>query len=267
MKIAAAQIACTVGAVKANIAKISEFASRAQREGAELVVFPEMVDTGYSREAIRVHASAWNEGAVPRLRSCARQFSIAIICGVSERDGAHIYNAQVVIDASGEILARYRKSHLFTSPPLDEHTCFSAGAELSSCDFGKVRIGLSICYDLRFPEVYRSLACDQSANVFAISSAWPFPRIEHLRILTSARAIENQSYVVLANRVGKDAGVTFCGSSAIIGPTGNIIAAAAPDCEEIIYGEISADTLQSARSRMPIFADRRPDLYAGRIGS
>ncbi len=264
MKIAAAQIVCTVGDVDANLAKISDFASSAKSAGGELVVFPEMVDTGYSMQQIRLHASAWSDGAVARLRTLAQKLSVAIICGVSEREGEHIYNAQVVIDARGEILGKYRKSHLFTAGPIGEDTCFCAGTELVSCPLGDMRIGLSICYDLRFPEVYRSLACDQKANVLAISSAWPVPRAEHLRVLTIARAIENQSYLVLANRVGSDEGIAFCGASAIIDPSGNVIASASSDREELIYAELSNDTLQSVRGRMPVFADRRPDLYAGR---
>ena len=77
---------------------------------------------------------------------------------------------------------------------------------LTSCKIDKLRFGLTICYDLRFPECYRALAVEQNVNVFVNSSAWPFPRVEHLRILALARAIENQSYVIVANRVGTDDG-------------------------------------------------------------
>ena len=93
------------------------------------------------------------------------------------------------------------------------------------------------------------------------SSAWPFPRVEHLRILALARAIENQSYLILANRVGTDDGVTFCGTSAIIDPYGVIIASASADREELIQAEISDDVIKSVRSRMAVFAHRRSDLY------
>ena len=79
-------------------------------------------------------------------------------------------------------------------------------------------MGLSICYDLRFPEVYRTLAIEEEANVFVLSAAWPFPRLEHFQTLATARAIENQSYMIVSNRVGTDDGVTLCGASAIISP-------------------------------------------------
>jgi predicted amidohydrolase len=98
-------------------------------------------------------------------------------------------------------------------------------------------------------------------NTFAICSAWPFPRVEHLRVLATARAIENQSYALLANRVGTDAGVTFCGTSAIIDPYGVVIAAASTDREELLLGEISADAVQEVRDRMPVLDHCRDELY------
>jgi predicted amidohydrolase len=261
MKIAAAQLACALGDVDANVRKMREFSSRAKEAGADLVVFPEMADTGYAMPVIREHASTWSDGAVPQLREIAKSLSIAIISGVSEREGASIYNSQVWIDAGGEIVASYRKTHLFSPAPIEEHKWFSSGDKLVSYAAGSLRLGLTICYDLRFPEVYRTLACEGGVNVFIISSAWPFPRVEHLRVLAIARAIENQSYVVLSNRVGNDDGVSFCGSSTIIDPYGVTVAAASADREELIQAEISEETLRSVRDRMPVFEHRRPGLY------
>jgi predicted amidohydrolase len=132
---------------------------------------------------------------------------------------------------------------------------------LVSVAAGTLRLGLTICYDLRFPEVYRVLACEDGVNVFIISSAWPFPRVEHQRVLATARAIENQSYVVLSNRVGNDDGVSFCGSSAIIDAYGVAIAAASADREELIIGDVSEELINSVRQRMAVFDHRRADLY------
>jgi omega-amidase len=261
MKIAAAQISCAPGDLQANIRKIRDFSAQAKKSGAELIVFPEMVDTGYSMPAIQEHATSWNEGAVPKLQETAKELSIAIIAGVSDRDGASIFNSQVFIDAEGGIAAKYRKTHLVTAPPLDERPYFTAGDGLASCKIDKFNLGLGICYDLRFPEFYRTLAVNHDTNVLINSSAWPFPRVEHLRILALARAIENQSYLILANRVGTDDGVTFCGTSAIIDPYGAIVAAASVDREELIQAEISADVIDSVRNRMAVFAHRRKDLY------
>jgi omega-amidase len=144
---------------------------------------------------------------------------------------------------------------------LDERPVFAGGDTFVSCKFDKLNFGLTICYDLRFPEVCRTLAVQQKVSVFINSSAWPFPRLEHLRILALARAIENQCYLILANRVGTDDGVTFCGTSAIIDPYGVIVAAASADREELIEAEISEEVINSVRSRMAIFTHRRQDLY------
>ena len=261
MKIAAAQIACTPGDVEANLRTINDFASRAKDSGAELIVFPEMIDTGYSIPVIQKHATSWREGAVPQLQKMAKQLSLAIIAGVSDHDGPHIYNAQVFIDAGGNIRAKYRKTHLVTAAPLDERPVFNAGDAFVSCKLNKFNLGLTICYDLRFPEVCRDLAVEHGANVLVNSSAWPFPRLEHLRILALARAIENQCYLILANRVGTDDGVTFCGTSAIIDPYGVMVAAASADREELLQAEISEEVIKSVRARMAVFDHRRQDLY------
>lgn len=262
MKIAVGQIACELGDIAANTRRLQEWCATARAGGAELIVFPEMSDTGYAMRTIRECATAWSDGAVPALRKTARELSVSIISGLSEREGTSIYNSQIFIDAAGEIAGKYRKTHLFGTASIDEHTCFTAGSALTTIPADPFRFGLSICYDLRFPELYRTLACKQRADVLVNSSAWPFPRIEHLRVLATARAIENQSYVILANRVGIDAGVTFCGSSAVIDPYGIIVAAASADREEIAYAELSVDVLQKVRSRMRVFKDRRRELYS-----
>ncbi len=259
MKIAAAQIDCVVGDIAANAQKMCAFAERAKSTSADWVVFPELSDTGYAMQAIRDSATRWTDGAVPALQAAAKKLSLGIIAGVAERTDESIFNSQVVIDRAGEIVARYRKAHLFS--PADEDKCFASGLDLTTVPAGDLRLGLSICYDLRFPEFYRALTCNKAANVLLNSSAWPFPRVEHLRVLASARAIENQSYFVLANRVGKDEGVVFCGSSTIIDPYGVVVTAASADREELIVADVSNDVLRAVREGMPVFAHRRPEIY------
>lgn len=261
VKIAAAQIACTLGDPAANLEKMRAFAGRAKDAGAELVVFPEMADTGYAMPVIRAQAQPWSEGVVPELQEIARTLSLAIISGVSEKEGEAIYNSQIVIDSAGAIVAKYRKTHLFAPAPIEEDKCCTPGDALVSVALGPLRLGLTICYDLRFPEIYRALTVDQGANTFVISSAWPFPRVEHQRVLATARAIENQSYVVLANRVGRDEGVPFCGSSAVIDPYGVVVASASADREELVVADVSREVLDGVRVRMAVLTHRRSDLY------
>jgi predicted amidohydrolase len=248
--------------VNANVAKMRDFAERAKAAGADWIVFPEMSDTGYVMSAIRECARPWSEGAVPQLRSVAKQLAIGIIAGVSEREGECIFNSQVVISSAGEIVGKYRKTHLFSPAPTEEHLTCAAGDELATVPLGDFRCGLGICYDLRFPEFHRTLATEHNVNVFAVSAAWPFPRIEHLRALSIARAIENQSYLVLANRVGRDGGGVLCGTSCIIDPYGLVIAAASPHEEQLLVADPSMDYLRSIRDSIRVFEHRRRDVYS-----
>jgi predicted amidohydrolase len=261
MKVGVAQISCSLGDPNSNLAKVRDFSRRAKEAGAELIVFPEMTDTGYSMPVIQKHANHWNTGFVTSLQKIAKQLSMAIVSGVSERDGSSIYNSQVLVDAKGEIIAKYRKTHLYAVAPVQEHTCFAPGDSFVSFKLSGLRFGFSICYDLRFPEMYRKLATEQNVSAFLISSAWPFPRDEHFRVLVQARAIENQSYVIASNRVGKDDDLWFCGNSAIIDPRGVTIAAASPDREELIQADVSDELVQSVRRRMQSLGHRRQDLY------
>jgi omega-amidase len=261
MKISVAQISCSLGDPEANLSKVRDFSLRAKEAGAELIVFPEMSDTGYSMPVIQKHADHWKRGFVPSLQKIATELSMAIVSGVSERDESLIYNCQVLIDAKGDIVAKYRKTHLYAVAPVEEQACFAPGDRFASFALGELRFGFSICYDLRFPELYRKLAIDQNVGAFVISSAWPFPRVEHFRVLTQARAIENQSYVLASNRVGKDEDLWFCGNSMIIDPRGVVIAAASSDREELIQADLSKELVCSVRERVQSLGHRRQDLY------
>jgi predicted amidohydrolase len=183
------------------------------------------------------------------------------VCGVSEQDSGSVYNSLVFVDQGGQIAAKYRKTHLYAVAPVEEQKCFASGDSFASFALGDLRFGFSICYDLRFPEMYRRLVVDQNVGVFIVSSAWPFPRIEHFRTLALARAIENQSYVIASNRVGKDGDLWFCGSSAIIDPRGVVVVSASADREELIHADLSEDLVVSVRDRVKSLIHRRQDLY------
>ena len=261
MKVAAAQISCLLGDPEANLLKVRDFSRRASDAGVELIVFPEMTDTGYSMSVIQAHANSWTSGFVPGLREIAAKLAIAIVCGVSEKDGASVYNSLVLVDQHGKIAAKYRKTHLYAVAPVEEQKCFVSGDTFGSFALGGLQFGFSICYDLRFPEMYRKLVVEQNVGVLIVSSAWPFPRVEHFRTLALARAIENQSYVIASNRVGKDEDLWFCGGSAIIDPRGVSVASASADREELIQADVSEDLVLSVRKRVKSLAHRRQDLY------
>src|SRR5437868_2854798 len=120
MKVAVAQIACSLGHPEANLHKVRDFSARANEVGAGLVVFPEMTDTGYSMSVIQKHAGHWKSGFIPELQEIASKLSVAIVNGVSERDESSIYNSQILIDAKGDIVAKYRKTHLYAVAPVEE---------------------------------------------------------------------------------------------------------------------------------------------------
>ena len=255
MKIAAAQIACTLGDLAANTRKLCDFAERAKTAGAELVVFPEMSDTGYAMQVIREQAKPWSEGAVPELQKIARRLSLAIVSGVSEKEGDAIFNSQVVIDSTGTIVTKYRKTHLFA--PIDEDKCCTAGDTLVSFDFGPLKFGLTICYDLRFPEIYRALAVDQG-QIFSsfpppgrfrgwnINASWPL----RARSKTKATSCSRTA-------LGKMTGCRFAVPRPSSIPTGVVVAAASADREELVVAEASPEMIDAVRARMPVFAHRR----------
>lgn len=260
MKIAAAQITCALGDVPANCAQIAAQAQQARDQGCDAIVFPEMTDTGYEVATIQKTASAWPGAAFNAVQEAAAKNNLHVFCGMSEVEGRRLYNTLAVFDPSGKLIGKYRKAHLFSPAPVNEDRCFKAGDALVVVHIGDWKCGLMICYDLRFPEQARALAL-KGAEVLVIASAWQFPRVSHWNTLLAARAIENQAYVVAANRTGTDGAITFCGSSRIMDPYGVVVTSAAEDRPQLITGELSRETLDWVRGRMPVFRDRRPDLY------
>ncbi|MBI4403470.1 MAG: carbon-nitrogen family hydrolase, partial [Deltaproteobacteria bacterium] len=160
----------------------------------------------------------------------------------------------------GTLIGKYRKTHLFACSPVYEHHCLSPGDSYEIMEIGGLKFGLLICYDLRFPELARSLAL-KGAQVLVLVSAWPRSRIEHWRILCAARAIENQLYMVAANRVGQDGEMVFGGSSCLVDPYGIVIGSANDSGEALLVGEIDEEKIASVRKKMPVFEHRREDIY------
>src|SRR4029450_1069586 len=132
MKVAAAQISCSLGDPKANLLKVGDFSRQARDAGAELIVFPEMTDTGYSMPVIQAHANSWSSGFVPGLQEIAAKVSIAIVCGVSEQDSGSVYNSLVFVDQQGEVAAKYRRRPLCAVAPVAEQNCFASGDTFAS---------------------------------------------------------------------------------------------------------------------------------------
>ncbi|MDY6834055.1 MAG: nitrilase-related carbon-nitrogen hydrolase [Chloroflexota bacterium] len=260
MKIVLAQIDCMIGDVDYNCAQLTSFNKQAKQHDCELIIFPEMIDTGYDMPTIRQTASSWTGTPFLTAQNAAMESKMWLICGISEREGDIIYNSLAVFDNTGKLAGKYRKTHLFTADPINEDQHLRAGNSYEIIDIASMKLGLMICYDIRFPEMSRHLV-RKGSTVLVVCSAWPFPRQHHWRILTLARAIENQCYVVATNRVGTDGSTTFCGSSCVIDPKGDILTLGTENSSELLITDIDQEQVYLTRQSHPTLNDRRDDLY------
>jgi len=261
LQICLLQIDIAVGDPDTNFARLAEMMNRALTESAtkpDVLVMPEMWNTGYALEEIRVLADRDGERTKALMSAVAAEHGVNIVAGsVADIRGDQVFNTIYVFDRSGQLVADYSKIHLFQL--MDEHLYLTAGDQSSSFNLDGVPMGAMICYDIRFPELSRKLALG-GAELLFVPAEWPHPRLHHWRTLLQARAIENQAYVIACNRVGKSGNTTFFGHSMVIDPWGEIIAEGDEEAA-ILHAEIDLDAVQRVRSTIPIFADRRPESY------
>jgi predicted amidohydrolase len=257
IKISLGQIAIDFGRPDKNEDKIVDFTAEAARQGSDLILFPELWSTGYDLNNSGKNANELNDGIFFRCASVASKYHIHLGGSLLEKDGSNVYNTFVLYNPIGSVLGVYRKIHLFR--PMDEDKWLCAGDRLVIADTAWGRAGLSICYDLRFPEVFRYFALN-GAILALIPAEWPAVRLEHWRTLLRARAIENQIFVVATNCTGDSPTEKFGGFSAIIDPWGNTLLETNQD-EGLFSAVIDLDDVYRIRSRIPIIKDRRPDIY------
>jgi omega-amidase len=223
-----------------------------------IVLLPELWDTGYDLTRLSDIADEEGEQTKALLSELAQQYNVHIIGGsIAERKAEGTYNASYVVAPDGRLVHEYRKTHLFRL--MDEEKYLMPGQTLDAFTLDGIPAFLQICYDIRFPESIRTGVLG-GAEVLFVVAQWPHPRLAHWRQLLIARAIENQMYVVACNRVGSDPNNTFFGHSLIIDPWGEIIAEGSEE-EEIVTGTINRSLVVDVRKRIPIFADRRAELY------
>ncbi len=259
MKISVVQMDCDPGNIKSNMEKISFYSYKAREKGSDIVVFPEMVDTGYNMDIIRKNACAWDESddncPFSIIKKAALDNKINIICNISEKVNKKIYNTTLVSGLNGNLIGKYRKNHLADFSPLNEGSCITPGRDLVVVEINNIKFGLLTCYDLRFPEMSRALVL-RGADILVLCSAWPFPRLVHLKTLIRARAIENQVFFISANRTGTDNSVDFCGSSTIADPYGVTLSSACDNGEAHIFSEIDINIIKKIRYDLPVFDHR-----------
>lgn len=259
LKISIAQMNVKLGQPEENLATVRRFAQQASAQGADVLVLPELWSTGYDLENAVVYAADLDEGVWGETAVIAQQNNLAIIgsCLSNVGDGK-IGNTAVFINKDGIILADYSKVHLFRL--MDEHHFLTAGEKLAIVETAWGNMGLAICYDLRFPELFRQYALADCVLTF-LPAEWPHPRLEHWQTLIRARAIENQMYVVACNRVGQSKGIDFCGHSCVIDPWGEVLIEGG-ETESLLTVEIDLEKVTAVRRTIPIFKDRRPTIYA-----
>lgn len=261
MNIALIQSYIEVGDPAANQKRIFDHMEKAMAADPkpDILVLPEMWNTGYALDRIQEIADKEGRETRENLSSFARKHRVQIIGGsIAEKMDEQIYNTMYIFNRQGEQVAKYSKMHLFRL--MDEEKHLQAGDEAVTFELEEGLIaGASICYDIRFPELSRTLAL-AGAKVLFVPAEWPHPRLNHWRTLLIARAIENQMYVVACNRVGDSGETSFFGHSMIIDPWGEIVAEGGED-EAIITGNLDSSLTDSVRQRIPVFEDRRPSLY------
>jgi predicted amidohydrolase len=222
---------------------------------ADLVILPELWNIGFMSFDRYVPEAEDKEGpTLTRLRSLAKELQFYLHTGsfVEVENGRH-YNSSYLISPEGEILANYRKIHLF-GYNSSETRILDRGDKVIVAETPLGNFGLATCYDLRFPELFRRMV-EKGAEIILVCSAWPYPRLEHWIILNRVRAMENQCFLVSANSVGMNAGTQFVGHSMIVNPWG-VVMASGGDEEVTLKTELDLEDLRDARERFPALADR-----------
>lgn len=256
MKLAAAQMDIIWHDRLANYEKVRQMATQAKELGAELLVLPEMFATGFSM-ATSITAESL-DGATPTLlRMLAGEMGLAIVGGfVLARDDGGPQNVSLAVDSKGNDLALYAKIHQIGL--LGEDQNYQPGGWPVPFSLGGLNAACFVCYDLRFPELFR-LVVDRCELIMIIAS-WPAVRHPHWDLLLRARAVESQCFVVGVNRVGRGGDLNFLGGSAIIDPLGQALAHGG-DKEALIVADIDPAKVSEVRSSMPFLQDRKPHLF------
>jgi predicted amidohydrolase len=250
IKVASIQMQVVSGEPKKNIIRAEGFLNEAAAAGAQAALLPELWTTGYSLDRLDELAEEYGAATLQFLQDTASRLNMAIIGGsfaMKHPDG--VYSTCHIIAPDGSILGSYSKEHLF--PLLKEPQYLRPGSpgSIATTPFGKW--STLICFDIRFPESARQYAY-HGARVLWVPSEWPHPRLEHWRTLLRARAIENQFFVVAANRCGEGDNSHWCGHSAIIDPWGNTLAEAEEE-ETILYADLDMTQVDAVRARIPCF--------------
>jgi predicted amidohydrolase len=268
VKLALAQLRIVGDDVAGNRARALDAIETAADRGADLVVLPELFTVGYfafeqyaraaepvDGETITALADAAAEHDLHVLAgSIVEDLAASSAAGIETPDDDGLANASVLLDRQGRRRAVYRKHHLFGYESAEQQL-LTPGADLPTVDLGAFTVGITTCYDLRFPELYRRLAAD-GVTLVLVPSAWPYPRVEHWRLLPRARAVENLCFVAAANGVGQFEDAELLGRSTVYDPWGTTLAAAGDEAA-LVIADLDPDRVATVREEFSALADRR----------
>ncbi|MDY0212974.1 MAG: carbon-nitrogen family hydrolase [Desulfuromonadaceae bacterium] len=251
----AVQFNIKLGDIDTNIKTAVAGLRRLATQDAKLAVLPEMWSCGYDYRNLAQLAQE-TPRILTLLEKLSTELGMVIVGSLPEKEGEAMYNTLYVAD-KGSIVACYRKLHLFST--MGEDRFLSPGDRTCVVTTSVGRLGLAICYDLRFPELFRKMALE-GAEILCIPAEWPKPRQEHWRTLLRARAIENQMFVVAANCCGMQGKLDFFGMSMLISARGDVLAEAGETNTELV-AIFSYEEMVKYRSQIRCFQDRRPEIY------
>jgi omega-amidase len=257
LTVSLAQIEVTPGNPQANLSKADTWTAEAARRGSDIVVFPEMWTTGFEWEKLQELAASSEEIAA-EVAALARKHRVWLAGSLlALNEAGQATNTFIMFDPTGQPAGLYRKIHLFGLMAENRHLAPGKGLTRVETPWGQA--GLAVCYDLRFPEMFRTYALNGVMLVF-LPAQWPHPRLAHWRTLLRARAIENQIFMIGVNSVGRDQMSNFCGHSALIDPWGNVVVEAG-ETELLLTATIDTELVSEVRQKITVFNDRQPELY------
>ena len=258
MRISCLQMDMSLDRAEGNFAYATAMIRQAMAENPDVIVLPETWNTGFCPEKAALLADRDGQQTIAQIGALAKEFHVNIVAGsVSNIRDGKLYNTALIFNRDGNNIASYDKTHLFS--PMGEHRTYTAGDHICRFTLDGVNCGVIICYDIRFPELTRSLAVE-GLDVLFVVSQWPKVRIPHLETLLRARAIENQMFVACCNTCGTTAEAQFGGNSTIVDPWGQTLVLAG-EKEKILTADIDLCILSSIRDSIHVFRDRRPELY------
>ena len=255
LKVAAIQFNITFGDIELNLGKVDAAIKRVAAQGVQLAVLPEMWSTGYDYKHLGKHA-AETPRVIEALCRQTADLNLVLVGSLPEQDGDKIYNTAYVIDR-GEVAGSYRKLHMFSM--MGENRFLSPGDRTLVVPTSVGRLGIAICYDLRFPELFRKMALE-GAEIICLPAEWPKPRQDHWRTLLRARAMENQLFLIATNCCGPQGKLDFFGMSLLLSARGDVLAEGGETDVELIATFDYAEMVDY-RSQICCYDDRRPEVY------